>query len=96
MECPYCGSEKVFIQMVEQGEQTTKKGVGLGGHINNMARGLTAVATLGASNLVWKKNKGTNKTKVHNVKVAVCQECGESWEVGKSKGLGIAPTSIFK
>lgn len=96
MKCPECGSDNVNVQVVTDGAQTTKKGVGLGGHVNNMARGLTAIATLGASNLVWKKSKGTEKTKVKSSKVAVCQECGASWEVGKKGGLGIAPGSIVK
>ena len=99
MECPNCGSDRVNVQIVSDGVQTTKKGVGLGGHINNAARGLTAVATLGLSNTVWKKSKGTNKSKIKNTKVAVCQDCGESWEVDdgkKKKGFGIAPSSIFK
>lgn len=55
MECPKCGSEAVIVQVMETKSKTKKKGIGLGGHINNTARGLTAVATLGVSNLVWKK-----------------------------------------
>ena len=94
MECPYCGGTNVTVQIVTEGVQTNKKGVGLGGHVNNAARGLTAVATLGMSNLVWKKSKGTNKSKVKNTKVAICQ----SWEIddGNKKGFGSAPTSIFR
>ena len=98
MECPYCGGTNVTVQIVTEGVQTNKKGVGLGGHVNNAARGLTAVATLGMSNLVWKKSKGTKKSKVKNTNVAICQECGESWEIddGNKKGFGSAPTSIFR
>lgn len=96
MQCPSCGSRNVNVQVITNGAQTTKKGVGFGGHVNNAARGITAVATLGASNLFWKKSKGTNKTKIESSKIAICQECGESWEVGKSGGLGIAPKSVFK
>ena len=51
MKCPECGSENVQVQLVEEGQQTNKKGVGFGGHINNSARGLTALCTLGISNL---------------------------------------------
>ena len=71
MQCPNCGSENVNIQLVESGQQTTKKGVGFGGHMNNMARATAAVCTLGVSNLVWKKSKGTNKTKTVNERVGV-------------------------
>lgn len=58
-----------------------KHGVGFGGHMNNAARGLTAVCTLGMSNLVWKKSKGTEKTKFENQKVCLCQNCGSSWTI---------------
>lgn len=39
-----------------------------------------AVATLGVSNLVWKKSKGMDYTKNKNAAVAVCQKCGHMWE----------------
>lgn len=81
LECPSCGGDNIQVQIVADGVKTTKKGVGLGGHVNNAARGMTAVATLGMSNLVWKKSKGTNKSKMQNSKVAVCQNCGDSWEI---------------
>lgn len=79
MNCPKCGGEDVNVQLVQVSEKTKKSGVGFGGHMNNMARGLTAVCTLGMSNLVWKKAKGTEKSKVQNQKVCVCQSCGYSW-----------------
>ena len=62
MKCPKCGSENVNAQIVQTGGKTKKKGNGLGGHLNNTARGLTAICTLGVSNLVWKKSKGNEKT----------------------------------
>ena len=55
MQCPNCGSGNCQVQLVEQGQQTNKKGVGFGGHMNNAARTTTAVATFGMSNLLWKK-----------------------------------------
>ena len=63
MKCPKCGSGNVVVQMVEKGQQTKRKGIGLGGHVNNTARGLTAICTLGMSNLVWKNPKGTTSPK---------------------------------
>ena len=63
MKCPKCKDENVTIQMMETGSQTKKTGIGLGGHINNTARAITAVSTLGMSNLVWKKSKGEEKAK---------------------------------
>lgn len=95
MECPNCGSSNVSVQLVEQGQLTTKKGVGFGGHMNNMARTAAAFGTLGVSNLFWKKNKGTNKTSTKNATMGICQDCGTTWEVKKAGG-GSAPISIFK
>ncbi|MDO5328922.1 MAG: hypothetical protein Q4E88_02315 [Coriobacteriia bacterium] len=79
MICPNCDSENVNVQVVDDKIKTSKKGVGLGGHANNAARGFTAVATLGMSNLVWKKSKGTNKSKIVKSKLAICQDCGYDW-----------------
>lgn len=81
MICPNCGSENVTISMQQVEGKTKKHGVGFGGHMNNVARGLTAVCTLGASNLVWKKSKGEEKTKFKSRKVCLCQKCGNSWEI---------------
>ena len=81
MKCPKCGSENVKVQMVESGSKTSKKGTGLLGNLNNAARTATAVCTLGMSNIVWKKSKGTEKTKTILEKVCLCQNCGESWSI---------------
>ena len=81
MKCPKCGSENVTVELEQVGSKTKKTGVGLGGHVNNAARGLTAIATLGMSNLVWKKAKGEDKTKAKNQKVCLCQNCGYSWNI---------------
>lgn len=95
LRCPNCGSPNVSVQLVEQGQITTKKGVGFGGHMNNLARGTTAVMTLGVSNLVWKKSEGTNKTKTVNSTMGICQNCGNAFEINKGK-FGSAPGSIFR
>lgn len=81
MKCPECGSENVTIQMMETGSKTSKKGNGLLGHVNNTARAITAISTLGVSNLVWKKSKGGEKTKTVMQKVCLCQNCGNSWTI---------------
>lgn len=52
MICPKCGNENVSIQMVEVSSKTKKHGTGLGGKVNNAARAITAVSTLGMSNLI--------------------------------------------
>ena len=81
MICPKCGSENVTIEMVQTQGKSKHKGVGLGGHLNNAARGLVAVSTLGMSNIVWKKAKGGTKTTFDTEKVCLCQNCGNSWEI---------------
>lgn len=81
MKCPKCGNENVVIQMMEVGSKTKKTGISLGGHINNTARGLTALATLGMSNIIWKKSKAEAKTKTKMEKVCLCQNCGFSWSI---------------
>ena len=81
MICPKCNSSDVNIQVEQVAAKTKNKGVGLGGHINNIARGTTALITLGASNLVWKKATGTEQTKFKNKKICLCQNCGYSWNI---------------
>lgn len=95
LRCPSCGGANINVQIVEQGQMTTKKGVGLGGHVNNAARATTAVMTLGLSNIVWKKSKGTNKTTTVNATMGVCQSCGNTWVIKKGK-FGSAPGSVFR
>lgn len=84
MICPSCGSENVVVQIEQISSKTNKHGNGIGGIVNNTARGFTAFCTLGMSNLVWKKSKGNEKTKIKNQKVAVCQSCGHSWNIKKA------------
>lgn len=81
MVCRRCRSSNVTIQMEQVGSRTAKHGTGLGGNINNTARALIAISTLGMSNLFWKKSKGTEKTKVKNKKICICQDCGYSWSI---------------
>lgn len=95
MICPSCGSDNCTVQLVEKGQMTNKKGLGLGGHVNNAARGATAVMTLGVSNLFWKKSKGTHKTKTVNATMGICQNCGNAWEI-EQESFGSAPSSILR
>ena len=94
MKCPNCGSENVQVQLVEAGQQTNRKGIGFGGIINNIARGFTAICTLGLSNLFWKEDKGTNETKTINNTIGVCQNCGNTWIINRGD-FGNLFTSIF-
>ena len=43
MNCPNCGGDNVSISLEQVSSKTKKSGVGFGGHMNNMARGITAV-----------------------------------------------------
>lgn len=81
MQCPQCASENIRIDFVQTAGKTARHGTGLGGNMNNMARATTALFTLGMSNLVWKKSKGTSKMKFTNERMALCQVCGTSWRV---------------
>lgn len=81
MICPKCKGDNVTIAYVGEGSRTKSNSVGFGGHMNNTARAMTAVGTLGMSNLVWKKSKGTHKTKSKNTKKAICQSCGNDWKI---------------
>lgn len=81
MQCIKCASNNVTVEVMQSGGRTRKHGTGLGGNMNNAARGFTAVSTLGMSNLVWKKSKGTEKMKFKMQKVAICQGCGHDWTI---------------
>lgn len=81
MNCPKCGSNNVNTQIVQVGGKTRKHGNGILGKMNNSARGLTALCTLGMSNIVWKKSTGNEKTSFKNKTMAVCQDCGHAWKV---------------
>ena len=81
MICPSCSGENVSIELTQVGGRTAKHGTGLGGNMNNIARGSTAIMTLGMSNLVWKKSTGTEKMKFKNQKMALCQDCGKDWKI---------------
>ena len=81
MKCPKCGSENVTVELEQVGSKTKKTGVGLGGHVNNAARGLTAIATLGMSNLIWKTATGEEETREKNQQECVWTNCGYSWNI---------------
>ncbi|WP_392452548.1 hypothetical protein [Corynebacterium dentalis] len=81
MNCPKCKSENIRIEFVQSGGKSKHKGTGFGGNMNNAARGLTAVSTLGMSNLVWKKSTGGSGTKFKNQRMGLCQNCGNGWKV---------------
>lgn len=81
MHCRKCNSENVSVEFFQSGGRTAKHGTGLGGNINNTARAATAIATLGVSNIVWKKSKGTERMKYKKQKIAICHSCGYDWNI---------------
>lgn len=85
MVCPNCGSENVVVQMQEVGSKTKKHGNGLGGIAHNTVRATMGIATLGMSNLVIKKAKGGERTKVTTQKICLCQSCGHDWPFQEEK-----------
>lgn len=81
IRCPKCKGENYTIQMVEAGSKTKKSSVGLGGHAYNTVRGVASIATLGIAGKIMPKATGKEKTKNNLVKMALCQDCGHSWEI---------------
>ena len=81
LEQAQAGDTIITLEVSRLARSTKKSGVGFGGHMNNAARGLTAMCTLGLSNLVWKKSTGTAKEVVKNQKICLCQNCGNSWTI---------------
>jgi len=81
LKCPKCKGTNIIVQMMETGSKTKKSGNGLVGNTYNAARGIAGIATLGLSNLVIPKANGKEKTKNKIEKIALCQNCGHSWEV---------------
>lgn len=81
MICPKCRSHNTTVEMVQSSGKTKKYGIGLEGHLNNAARGIVGISTLGVSNLFWKKSKGSEKTSFKNQKVCICQNCGYNWNI---------------
>ena len=81
LKCPKCKGHNISVQMVEIGSKTKKSGNGLVGNTYNAARGLAGIATLGLSNIVLPKAHGKEKTKNKLEKMAICQDCGHSWDV---------------
>ena len=81
MKCPKCKSQKVTVQIVEEGSKTKRSSPGLIGNTYNAARGIASVATLGIAGKILPKAEGKNKTKNSNETYAICQDCGHSWKV---------------
>lgn len=77
MKCPKCGSENVNIQMIQEGATSKTRNKGC---LYSLGRGLLILCTLGLW-CIFGKKKSKTKTTFKNKKVAVCQNCGNEWDV---------------
>ncbi|MFQ9516731.1 MAG: hypothetical protein ACLRZ9_13030 [Eubacterium sp.] len=90
-ECPNCGGTNFTYQFIQTEQNQKSKGefkkkslVARTG--NKTGRAFANMATLGAYGAVTSKrsdykNVNNAKTSIKNVKMAICQDCGNSWEV---------------
>lgn len=81
LRCPKCKGTNISVQFVEKGSKTKRSGVGLLGSTYNATRTAMSIMTLGIAGKVLPKAEGKNKTKNINEKMAICQNCGHSWEL---------------
>lgn len=77
MNCPKCGSEKVIVTVEQEGAKTKTRNRGC---LWTLGRWMLIICTLGLWLLV-SKSKGKSKTKFKSKTVAICQSCGNKWEV---------------
>lgn len=77
MICPRCKSENVTVTMEQTGSKTSMKGNGC---LWGLGRTMLIICTCGLWLLVG-RHKGTGKTKMNNRTVALCQNCGNKWNV---------------
>lgn len=77
MKCPKCGCENVIVTSEQVSSKTSGKGSGC---LWKVGRACMIVCTCGLWLLVG-KHKKTDKTKIKNQTVAICQNCGNKWKV---------------
>ena len=77
MKCPRCGSEHVNVQLEQVSAKAKHRGKGI---LWTLGRSMLIILTCGLWLLIGAR-KGTSKTKFKNKKVAICQECGHSWNI---------------
>lgn len=75
--CPKCGGKNINVQLVQTGAKTSGHNRGC---LWGICRLTLIVCTCGLWLLVG-KSKGKHSTKFKNQKIAVCQSCGNSWNV---------------
>ncbi len=77
MICPKCGSDRVNVQSEQISSKTKKRGTGC---LWRIVRCILIICTCGLWLLIGRR-KGTEKTKIESRTVAICQNCGNRWEV---------------
>lgn len=77
MICPKCGNQNVVVTTEQLSAKTKNKGMGC---LWGMFRLFLIVCTCGLWLLIPRR-KGTGKTSFKNHTVAICQNCGNKWEV---------------
>ncbi len=77
MVCPKCGSENVTVTTEQVSGKTSAKGNGC---LWGIGRACLIFCTCGLWLFVG-KHRGTGKTKFKNTTVAICQNCGNKWNV---------------
>ena len=77
MTCPKCGSDRVNVNTVTVQGKTKESRRGC---LWTIGRWCLIICTLGIWLLVG-KSKGKAKTKFETKTVAVCQNCGNTWDV---------------
>lgn len=77
MTCPKCGSTNVNVTTEQVGGKTKVKGSGC---LWTLGRWFLILCTCGIW-LIVSKRKGTGTTKFKNSTVAICQNCGNKWNL---------------
>lgn len=77
MVCPKCGTDKVIISTEQVSAKTNRRGKGC---LWSVGRLLLICCTGGLWLLVG-KHKGKASTKFKHKTVAICQSCGNKWDI---------------
>jgi hypothetical protein len=77
MVCPKCGSTNVMVTTEQVSGKARKKDMGC---LWSIGRWFMIICTCGLWLLVGRR-KGTDKMKYKNKTVAICQNCGNKWNV---------------
>ncbi len=75
MVCPKCGSENVTVTTEQVSSKTKKKGTGL---LYKLGR-WTMIIFTGGVWLLLGRRKGSERTKVKNKTICICQSCAHKW-----------------